>query len=152
ATVTAINAQINVNTLERGRADRLELNGIAECTLNIDRAIAFDPYADNRDTGGFILIDRLSNNTVGAGLIIRAAAAVAGTTDIDRAARETMKGQQAAIIRVAGGVEAARLQERQLHAEGRHTYVLDAATVKNAEEIAAILVDAGLIVLLANGR
>jgi len=57
-----------------------------------------------------------------------------------------------AIIRVAGGVEAARLQERQLHAEGRHTYVLDAATVKNAEEIAAILVDAGLIVLLANGR
>ncbi len=149
--ITAVNARIDVNTLERSQADVLELNGIAECTLSLDRRIGFDPYATNRDTGGFILIDRLTNNTVAAGLITRAATAVAGRVDIDREAREVMKGQRAEIIRVAGNVEAARLRERQLHAEGRHTYVLDAAAVNNAEEVAAILVDAGIIVLIANG-
>ncbi|MFZ5724685.1 MAG: sulfate adenylyltransferase subunit CysN [Pseudomonadota bacterium] len=152
ATVTAIGAQINVNSLERSTADLLELNGIAECTLNLDRRIGFDPYTDNRDTGGFILIDRLSNNTVGAGLIAGAARAVAGSQDIDRAAREAMKGQIAEIIRVEGGLAAARMLERQLHAEGRHTYVLDASVAKNADEIAAALVDAGIIVLIANAR
>jgi len=69
ATVTHIKYQVNVNTLEHVATKTLELNAIGVCNLSLDRPIAFDPYANNRDTGGFILIDRLSNNTVGAGLL-----------------------------------------------------------------------------------
>jgi bifunctional enzyme CysN/CysC len=63
ATITEIKYQVNVNTLEHVAAKRLELNAIGVCNLSLDRPIAFDPYRINRDTGGFILIDRLSNNT-----------------------------------------------------------------------------------------
>jgi bifunctional enzyme CysN/CysC len=69
ATITEIKYKVNVNTLEHVAAKRLELNEIGVCNLSLDRPIAFDPYRINRDTGGFILIDRLSNNTVGAGLL-----------------------------------------------------------------------------------
>ncbi|MCC4264112.1 sulfate adenylyltransferase subunit CysN, partial [Oceanimonas baumannii] len=63
ATITDIKYQVNVNTLEHVAAKKLDLNGIAVCNLSLDRAIAFDDYQSNKDTGGFILIDRLSNNT-----------------------------------------------------------------------------------------
>ena len=69
ATVTEIKYQVNVNTMEHIAAKKLDLNAIGVCNVNLDRAIPFDPYAEDRDTGGFILIDRLSNNTVGAGLL-----------------------------------------------------------------------------------
>ena len=59
----------HVDTLEHVAATKLELNEIGVCNLDLDRPIAFDPYADNRDTGGFILIDRLTNATVGAGML-----------------------------------------------------------------------------------
>jgi len=61
--------KVNVNTLEHLAAKTLHLNEIGVCNINLDRQIAFDPYAENRDTGGFILIDRMTNNTVGAGLL-----------------------------------------------------------------------------------
>ncbi|OYD21010.1 sulfate adenylyltransferase subunit CysN, partial [Oceanimonas baumannii] len=69
ATITDIKYQVNVNTLEHVAAKKLDLNGIAVCNLSLDRAIAFDDYQSNKDTGGFILIDRLSNNTVAAGML-----------------------------------------------------------------------------------
>src|SRR5262249_3296486 len=69
ATVTHPKYRINVNTLERLAATRLELNEIGVCNLALGRPIAFDAYRDNRDTGGFVLIDRLSNDTVGAGML-----------------------------------------------------------------------------------
>ena len=61
--------KVNVNTLEHLAAKTLELNEIGVCNISLDRPIAFDPYAENRDTGGFILIDRLTNATVGAGML-----------------------------------------------------------------------------------
>ena len=61
--------KVNVNTLEHLAAKTLHLNEIGVCNLNLDQPIAFDPYAENRDTGGFILIDRMNNTTVGAGLL-----------------------------------------------------------------------------------
>jgi bifunctional enzyme CysN/CysC len=67
--ITTPKHKVNVNTLERLAAKQLELNEIGVCNLSFDRAIPFDPYADNRETGGFILIDKLSNDTVGAGLL-----------------------------------------------------------------------------------
>ncbi len=146
ATVTGIRHQVNVNTLEHSAASKLELNGIAECTVSLDRAIAFDPYVDNKDTGGFILIDRLTNNTVGAGLLKGASAggAAVADVDVDRAAREAMKGQQAGLVRVDGDIARARLEERKLFAEGRHTYVVAADA---PQALIDALLDAGLIVL-----
>jgi bifunctional enzyme CysN/CysC len=67
--ITDIKYQVNVNTLEHIAAKKLELNEIAVCNLSLDRPIAFDAYAENRDTGSFILIDRMNNNTVGAGML-----------------------------------------------------------------------------------
>ena len=69
ATITEPKYKVNVNTLEHLAAKKLGLNEIGVCNVSLDHPIAFDPYAGNRDTGGFILIDRLSNHTVGAGLI-----------------------------------------------------------------------------------
>ena len=69
AQVTAIKHRVNVNTLEKLAAKRLELNDIAVCNLSLDRSIAFEPYEVSRDLGGFILIDRITNRTVGAGMI-----------------------------------------------------------------------------------
>ena len=69
ASITALKHKINVNTLEHLAAATLGLNEIGVCNLGLDRAVAFDPYLENRDTGGFILIDRMTNNTVGAGLL-----------------------------------------------------------------------------------
>src|SRR5262249_13336699 len=69
AVITEPKYQVNVNTLEHLAAKTLALNAIGVCNLSLDRPIAFDPYTDNKDTGGFILIDRMTNGTVGAGLI-----------------------------------------------------------------------------------
>ncbi len=69
ATITDIKYQVNVNTLEHTAAKNLSLNAIGVCTINLDQDIAFDAYKDNHDTGGFILIDRLTYSTMGAGMI-----------------------------------------------------------------------------------
>ena len=69
ATIAPLKYQININTLEHLAAEKLELNEIGVCELELDQPIAFDPYTENRDTGGFILIDRQTNHTVGAGML-----------------------------------------------------------------------------------
>tara|TARA_R110001583_G_scaffold149274_1_gene301259 strand:- start:58209 stop:60119 length:1911 start_codon:yes stop_codon:yes gene_type:complete len=177
ATVTSIKHQINVNTLEHIAAKKLELNAIGECNLSLDRQIAFDRYADNRDTGGFILIDRLSNNTVGAGLLNfalrRAHNLHAQHVDVDKHARSAIKGQKSCVLWFtglsgAGKSSIANMLEKKLHAMGCHTYLLDGDNVRQGlnkdlgftdadrvenirrvGEVARLMADAGLIVLSA---
>ncbi len=177
ATITDIKYQVNVNTLEHIAAKTLELNAIGVCNLSLDRPIAFDAYQDNRDTGGFILIDRLSNNTVGAGLLhfaLRRAHNIhLQHMDVDKAARAGIKHQQGCVLWFtglsgAGKSAIANLVEKKLHALGHHTYLLDGDNVRHGlnkdlgftdadrvenirrvGEVSRLMVDAGLIVLTA---
>ena len=177
ATITDIKYQVNVNTLEHMAAKTLELNAIGVCNLSLDRQIAFDAYQDNRDTGGFILIDRLSNNTVGAGLLhfaLRRAHNIhLQHMDVDKTARASIKHQQGCVLWFtglsgAGKSAIANLVEQKLHAQGHHTYLLDGDNVRHGlnkdlgftdadrvenirrvGEVARLMVDAGLIVLAA---
>jgi bifunctional enzyme CysN/CysC len=177
ATVTPLKHKINVNTLEEVAAERLELNDIGVCELELDRAIPFDAYSDNRTLGGFILIDRMTNNTVGAGLIsfaLRRAHNVHWQAlDVDKAVRARQKGQQACVLWLtglsgAGKSTIANLVEKRLTAAGRHTYLLDGDNVRHGlnkdlgftaqdrvenirrvAEVSKLMVDAGLIVLVS---
>jgi bifunctional enzyme CysN/CysC len=177
ATITDIKYQVNVNTLEHVAAKKLELNAIGVCNLSLDRAIAFDAYRDNRDTGGFILVDRLSNNTVGAGLLhfaLRRAHNIhVQHVDVDKTARSALKHQKSCVLWFtglsgAGKSSIANLVEKKLHALGHHTYLLDGDNVRHGlnkdlgftdadrvenirrvAEVARLMVDAGLIVLTA---
>ncbi|WP_276207493.1 MULTISPECIES: sulfate adenylyltransferase subunit CysN [Modicisalibacter] len=177
ATVSDIKYQINVNTLEHAAAKQLELNGIAVCTLSLSRPVAFDPYREVPDTGGFILIDRMTHNTVGAGMLhfaLRRSQNIhRQPVDVDKPARALAKGQKPAVLWFtglsgAGKSTIANLVEKKLHAGGRHTYLLDGDNVRhglnrdlgftNADrvenirrvgEVARLMVDAGLIVLTA---
>ena len=175
--VTAIKHRVNVNSLEKLAAKRLELNDIAVCNLSLDRPIAFEPYETNRDLGGFILIDRITNRTVGAGMIryaLRRADNIHWQAiDVDRSARAAMKGQTGAVVWLtglsgAGKSTIANLVDKRLHALGRHTYLLDGDNVRHGlnrdlgfteedrvenirrvAEVAKLMVDAGLIVITA---
>lgn len=169
--------RIDVNSLEHLAAKTLELNGIGVCNLHLDRPIAFDAYTDNRDTGGFIVIDRLSNRTVGAGMLhfaLRRAQNVHWQAiDVNREAHATLKGQSPRILWFtglsgAGKSTIANLVERKLHALGRHTYLLDGDNVRHGlnrdlgftevdrvenirrvSEVAKLMFDAGLITLVS---
>jgi bifunctional enzyme CysN/CysC len=177
AQVTAIRHRVNVNTLEKLAAKRLELNDIAVCNLSLDRPIAFEPYETNRDLGGFILIDRITNRTVGAGMIrfaLRRADNIHWQAiDVDRSARAAMKGQKGAVVWLtglsgAGKSTIANLIDKRLHVLGRHTYLLDGDNVRHGlnrdlgfteedrvenirrvAEVARLMADAGLIVITA---
>ena len=177
ATVAPLKYKVNVDSLEHVAADKLELNEIGVCVIELDRAIAFEPYAVNRDLGGFILIDRMTNNTVGAGQLrfaLRRSQNIHWQAfDIDRAARASLKGQQPCVLwftglSAAGKSTIANLVERKLHALGRHTYLLDGDNVRKGltkdlgftdadrvenirrvAEVAALMADAGLIVITA---
>ena len=177
ATVTQVRHKVAVNTLEKLAAQQLELNEIGECSLTTSLPIAYDPYEVNRDTGGFILIDRLSNNTVGAGLLhfgLRRAQNIhLQRLDIDKAARSDQKNQKPCILwftglSASGKSTIANRVEKHLHLLGHHTYLLDgdnvrlglnrdlgftdAARVENIRrvaEVAKLMVDAGLIVLVS---
>ena len=156
ATVSSIEHQLNVNTQETLPADKLEMNGIGQVTLKLDRAIAFDPYSANRDTGGFILIDRIHNGTVAAGMLLGAAA---GSQDpgraISAADRAEQKHQKAQVLWVAGSGAAADGQaqalESALFARGHHCFVLPAGYAQPAE-VAQALLAAGLIVIATQGN
>ncbi|WP_223588704.1 sulfate adenylyltransferase subunit CysN [Pseudomonas sp. A-R-19] len=169
--------RVDVNSLEHLAAKTLELNGIGVCNLHLDRPIAFDAYADNRDTGGFIIIDRLSNRTVGAGMLhfaLRRAQNVHWQAiDVNREAHATLKGQSPRILWFtglsgAGKSTIANLVERKLHTLGRHTYLLDGDNVRHGlnrdlgfteadrvenirrvSEVAKLMLDAGLITLVS---
>ncbi len=175
--ITTPRHKVNVNTLERLAAKQLELNEIGVCNLSFDRAIPFDPYADNRETGGFILIDKLSNDTVGAGLLnfaLRRAENIHWQAlDVNKGARSSLKGQRACVLWFtglsgAGKSTVANLVEKRLHALGRHTYTLDGDNVRHGlnkdlgftdadrvenirrvAEVSRLMVDAGLIVLVS---
>ncbi|MGE5502066.1 MAG: sulfate adenylyltransferase subunit CysN [Ignavibacteriales bacterium] len=177
ASITELKHRVNVNTLEHTAAKTLELNEIGVCNISLDRAIPFEAYADNRDLGGFILIDRMSNRTVGAGMLhfaLRRAANIHWqATDVDKAARATLNGQKARVVWFtglsgAGKSTIANLVEKRLHALGRHTYLLDGDNVRHGlnkdlgfteedrvenirrvAEVAKLMVDAGLVVLTA---
>ncbi|MDN3555257.1 sulfate adenylyltransferase subunit CysN [Halomonas maura] len=177
ATVSDIKYQVNVNTLEHTAAKQLDLNGIGICTLSLNKAVAFDPYQASQDTGSFILIDRMTNNTVGAGMLHFALRRSQNIhmqhVDIDKQARALSKAQQPAVLWLtglsgAGKSTIANLVEKKLHAAGQHTYLLDGDNVRHGlnrdlgftdadrvenirrvGETARLMVDAGLIVLTA---
>jgi bifunctional enzyme CysN/CysC len=169
--------KVNVNTLEQLAATKLELNEIGVINLSLDRPIAFDPYDTNRDMGGFILIDRLTNATVGAGLIhfaLRRSHNIHWQAmDVGKASRSVAKGQKPAVLWFtglsgAGKSTIANLVEKQLESRNRHTYLLDGDNVRHGlnrdlgftdadrvenirrvAEVSKLMVDAGLIVLVS---
>ena len=177
ATVSPLKYKVNVNTLEHIAANKLELNEIGVAGLELDRAIAFDPYKENRDMGGFILIDRLTNNTVGAGLLhfaLRRSQNIHWQAiDINKAAHAALKSQKPCVLWFtglsgAGKSTIANLVEKKLHALGHHTYLLDGDNVRHGlnkdlgfneadrvenirrvAEVAKLMVDAGLITLVS---
>ena len=177
AAVTHIDHQIDVNTLEQRPAKTLALNGIASVKLALDRRIAFAPYDENRDLGGFILIDRLSHQTAGAGMIRYALRRSHNIhwqhVEVDREAHAALKGQRPRVVWFtglsgAGKSTIANLVEKKLHRMGRHTFLLDGDNVRHGlnrdlgftdadrvenvrrvGEVARLMADAGLIVLCA---
>jgi bifunctional enzyme CysN/CysC len=177
ASVTTLKHKVNVNTLEQMAARQLELNEIGLCNISLDQQVAFDAYSENRDTGGFILIDRLTNETVGAGLIhfaLRRAQNIHWqAVDLSRAARAAQKGQRSCVLWFtglsgAGKSTIANLVEKKLFALGRHTTLLDGDNVRHGlnrdlgftdtdrvenirrvSEVARLMADAGLIVLVS---
>ena len=177
ATVTEPKYKVNVNTMEHLAAKRLDLNEIGVCNVALDRAVAFDPYSQNRATGGFILIDRLSNHTVGAGTLhfaLRRAHNIhLQPVDLDKQARAELKHQKPALLWFtglsgAGKSTIANLVDKKLYEMGRHSYLLDGDNVRHGlnkdlgfteedrvenirrvAEVSKLMVDAGLIVLTA---
>ncbi len=134
AHVSTIRHKVNVNTLERIAVNKLDLNEIGVCHINTDQVIAFDPYKEDHDTGGFILIDRLTNNTVGAGMLL--GSLEQGKDDqwqsihIDKQALAAIKGQKPFILWLNGDSAIAKLLEKRLYALGKHTSLLDGAAVR----------------------
>ncbi|MEN3385686.1 MAG: bifunctional enzyme CysN/CysC [Hyphomicrobiales bacterium] len=175
ATITALKHSVNVNTLEQVAAKTLELNAIGICNLKFDQAIPVDAYAANAETGGFILIDRMTNATVGAGLtrfpLRRSRNIHWHSVDVTKRARAELKTQKPFVLWFtglsgAGKSTIANLVEKRLHAAGRHTTMLDGDNVRHglnkdlgftdadrvenlrrAAEVAKLMVDAGLIVM-----
>jgi bifunctional enzyme CysN/CysC len=177
ATVMPLKYKVNVNTLEHMAGTKLELNEIGVVGLELDRAIAFDSYQENRDTGGFILIDRRSNSTIAAGMLhfaLRRADNIHWQAlEVDKTARRAMNSHGSAVIWFtglsgAGKSTVANLLEKRLHAAGKRTYLLDGdnlrhglnkdlgftatdrvENIRRVAEVAKLMVDAGIIVLTA---
>jgi len=177
ATVTELKHKIDVNTLDHSAAKTLALNEVGYGNLSLAQPIAFDPYVENRDTGGFILIDRFNNNTVGAGMIdfgLRRATNVHWQAlDVNKSVRAEAKSQKPVVLWFtglsgSGKSTIANLVERQLVAQGQHTYLLDGDNVRHGlnrdlgftdadrvenirrvGEVAKLFVDSGLIVLVS---
>ncbi|AXF21145.1 adenylyl-sulfate kinase [Burkholderia pyrrocinia] len=177
ATCATPKYKIDVNTREHLAARTLALNEIGVCNLSFDRPVAFDPYDRNRHTGGFIVIDRFTNDTIGAGMLhfaLRRAHNVHWqAVDVDRDARAVQKAQTPRIVWLtglsgAGKSTIANLVEKRLHALGRHTYLLDGDNVRHGlnrdlgfteadrvenirrvAEVARLMLDAGLITLVS---
>jgi len=177
AQVTELKHKVNVNTLEHTAAKHLELNEVGYANIALDRAIAFDPYVENRETGGFILIDRLTNATVGCGMIdfaLRRSTNIHWQpTRIDKAARAALKQQKPCVLWFtglsgAGKSTIADLVEQSLTRQGRHTVILDGDNVRHGlnkdlgfadedrvenirrvAEVAKLMVQAGLIVIVS---
>ncbi|MGA2929459.1 MAG: sulfate adenylyltransferase subunit CysN [Solirubrobacteraceae bacterium] len=177
ATIAPLKYKLNIDSLEHVAAERLELNEIGVCELECSQPIAFDPYEHNRETGGFILIDRITNNTVGAGMIrfaLRRSHNISfQPLTVDKPARSASLRQTPCVLWMtglsgAGKSTIANLVETELHRRGNHTYVLDGDNVRHGlnrdlgftdadrvenirriAEVAKLMVDAGLIVIVS---
>lgn len=177
AQISDLKYKVNVNTLEHIAGKTLELNEVGIANIATDKALAFDPYDDNRHSGRFIIIDRYSNATVGAGMVnhsLRRATNVKWQEmDINKQARAYQKGQKSAVLWFtglsgAGKSTIANLVEKKLHAMGKHTYTLDGDNVRHGlnkdlgftdadrvenirrvGETAKLFVDAGIITLVS---
>ena len=177
ASISEIKHRVDVNTQEHLAAKRLELNEVGYCNLGLEEPAAFMPYAQNHALGGFILIDRQSNDTVAAGTLdfaLRRADNVHWQhLDVDKAARARIKGQVPKVLWFtglsgAGKSTVANLVDKRLHALGYHTFVLDGDNVRHGlnrdlgftdedrvenirrvAEVARLMADAGLIVLVS---
>lgn len=177
AQVTELKYKINIDTLEHAAGKHLDPTEIGFCNFALDRALPFDPYAANPATGGFTVVDRLTNAVVGFGMIafpLRRALNVHWQhTDVDKAQRASLMGQAPCLLWLtglsgSGKSTVANIVERKLIAMGRHTYLLDGDNVRHGlskdlgftdedrvenirrvAECAKLFVDAGLIVLTA---
>jgi bifunctional enzyme CysN/CysC len=177
AQVTEIKHRVDVNTQEELAAKSLELNEVGYCNLYLDQAVAFEAYADSRELGAFILIDRQDNATVAAGTIdfaLRRAGNIHWQRlDVDKGERARIKHQRPRCLWFtglsgAGKSTIANLVEKRLTALGRHTYLLDGDNVRHGlnkdlgftdadrvenirrvAEVAKLMVDAGLIVMVS---
>ena len=177
ATISALKHKVDVNTLGHLAGKTLALNEVGYCNFSLSQPLAFDPYRENRDMGGFILIDRFTNATAGAGMIdfgLRRATNVHWQAlDVNKVARARLKGQRPAVLWFtglsgSGKSTIANLVEKALAAEGRHTYLLDGDNVRHGlnrdlgftdadrvenirrvGETAKLFLDAGLIVLVS---
>ena len=172
-TLGKLKHRIDVNTLNHLPAKTLELNEIGVCNISLDKRIAFDPYDDNRTMGGFIVIDRLSNNTVGMGLIdfaLRRSENIHWQKmDVSKESRAKQKSQAAQIIWFtglsgSGKSSIANILEKKLQALGKHTITLDGdnmrhglnrdlgfttadrvENIRRVGEVAKLMVNSGLI-------
>jgi bifunctional enzyme CysN/CysC len=177
ASATEIRDIVDAETQARIPAKQMRLNDIGHVKIAADRLIAFDAYRDNRDMGGFILVDRLSNRTVGAGMIVhplrRGQNIQVQKFDIDRAIRAELKRQKPVIVWLtglsgAGKSTISNVTERRLTLAGYHCYSLDGDNIRHGvnkdlgftvadrvenirrvAEIARLLADAGLIVIVS---
>ncbi|MFC6199817.1 sulfate adenylyltransferase subunit CysN [Ponticaulis profundi] len=169
--------KIDMSDLDDRPAKDLSLNEVGVCTLSLDQAVPFDPYAEIRETGGFILIDRLTNNTVGMGLIdfaLRRAGNIHWQSiDVNKAAHASQKGQKPAVLWFtglsgSGKSTIANALQKRLFSIDRHTYLLDGDNVRHGlnrdlgftdadrvenirrvAEVSRLMVDAGLITLVS---
>jgi len=175
AQIDAVKFKINVNNLQHEPSKTLELNEVGVCTISTNSQIPFDCYNDNPSTGSFIIIDRLSNATVGAGMIDRALERATDShwqsIDVDKKAHAALKRQTPKVLWFtglpgAGKSTIANLVEKKLHSLGKHTYILDGDNlrhnlnrdlsyddpdqvehIRRIAEVANILVGAGIIVI-----
>ncbi|MFT5198820.1 MAG: bifunctional enzyme CysN/CysC [Planctomycetota bacterium] len=169
--------RVDVNNLDHLAANTLQLNEIGVCNLSLDRKIPFDAYKTNRDTGGFVIIDKLTQNTIGAGLLhfaLRRAHNIHWQdVKVDKALRAGQANHKPGVIWFtglsgSGKSTIADIVESKLHAAGVRTYLLDGDNVRHGlnrdlgftdadrvenirriAEVSALMVDAGLIVLAA---
>ncbi len=169
--------KVNVNTLEHLSAPTLELNEVGVCTLATDRVVPFDSYEQSRDTGGFVIIDRLTNATVGVGMLTfalhRSQNVTWQTIDVTTESRSRIKGHKPAVVWLtglsgSGKSTIANQLEQNLHSLGLHTYILDGDNVRHGlnqdlgftdadrvenirrvAEVSALMADAGLLVLVS---
>jgi bifunctional enzyme CysN/CysC len=177
ATVRQPKYTVNVNTMEQMAAKTLELNAIGVAEIVTDKALVFEPYADNRALGGYILIDKMTNSTVAAGMLnfsLRRSQNVHWQAlDISREAHAALKNQTPAVLWFtglsgSGKSTIANLVEKKLHLMNRHTFLLDGDNVRHGlnkdlgfteedrienirrvGEVAKLMTDAGLIVITA---